>query len=139
MSIISRSEAKGLGLKRYFTGASCAQGHIAERYVSGRQCVACTLERDKLPRNRQRNKELRRARKYGVDAEEYAARLANQGYGCAICSTQLSNDKQQHLDHDHETGRTRGILCHACNVGLGHFKDSTELLKRALQYLERTE
>jgi len=43
--VISRAEARAQGLKRYFTGELCANGHIAERKVAGRQCVKCDLER----------------------------------------------------------------------------------------------
>lgn len=50
---------------------------------------------------------------------------------CQICGSQDSLK----LDHDHQTGKFRGVLCHHCNVGLGNFKDSSELLDKAKAYL----
>lgn len=61
---------------------------------------------------------------------------------CAICGKDIREGaKLVHIDHCHETGAIRGILCHNCNVGLGHFKDSVDRLQSAIDYLEefRTE
>jgi hypothetical protein len=56
---------------------------------------------------------------------------------CAICGKVAEWGKRGlHRDHDHKTGKTRGYLCHNCNVGLGHFKDSPKLLQKAIEYLE---
>lgn len=54
---------------------------------------------------------------------------------CAICSSERGTHNHS-LDHDHATGKLRGILCHNCNVGLGHFKDDTALMHKAIAYLE---
>ncbi len=55
---------------------------------------------------------------------------------CAICDA--PRGKRNHaLDHCHSTGKLRGVLCAACNQGLGHFKDSVERLERAIAYLKR--
>ena len=43
------------------------------------------------------------------------------------------------VDHNHETNKIRGLLCHHCNIGLGNFRDSTTLLSVAIEYLERTD
>ena len=61
-------------------------------------------------------------------------------YGlCAICMNNLPGVSSAHLDHCHTTGKYRGLLCHACNVGLGFFKDSTDNLQRAMDYLRSNE
>lgn len=81
------------------------------------------------------------ARKFGITAESFAAILADQGGGCAICGAE---ETAWHVDHDHAccpTTRTcgkcvRGILCRGCNIGLGNFRDDPELLKRAISYLQ---
>jgi hypothetical protein len=53
---------------------------------------------------------------------------------CAICGDGLATP---HIDHDHVTGRVRGILCPSCNIGLGRFKDDVSRLKSGIAYLER--
>ena len=55
---------------------------------------------------------------------------------CAICGA--ARGKRNHaLDHDHATGRLRGILCGPCNAGIGMFRDNIDLLRKAIEYLER--
>lgn len=75
--------------------------------------------------------------KYGITQEEYDARLLAQGGKCAICRTTDPGGRGNNwnIDHCHETGEIRGLLCWSCNTGLGKFKDSKELLKNAYDYL----
>lgn len=70
---------------------------------------------------------------YGITEEEYALMLENQDRRCAICHKKTS--KRLHVDHDHKTGKIRGLLCQKCNHGLGQFNDDTDLLHRASEYL----
>lgn len=72
-------------------------------------------------------------RRYGIDLPEYEALLAAQGGVCAICGAESPN----HIDHDHATGKVRGILCFNCNGGLGQFHDDKSLLLSAVLYLDR--
>jgi hypothetical protein len=64
--------------------------------------------------------------------DQYDSVLVAQGDGCAICKK--SDDLA--IDHDHDTGLFRGILCRSCNAALGMFKDDSDLLRRAAEYLE---
>lgn len=73
--------------------------------------------------------------KYGVTCEIYDAILASQQGGCAICGIKPGN-RRLAIDHDHATGRVRGILCSNCNQGIGHLRDTPALLYSAAQYLE---
>lgn len=80
--------------------------------------------------------------KYGLSVEEFAARVEAQGGACAVCTDQFtvlaalfSGRTVWHVDHDHETGAVRGVLCFRCNAGLGSFKDDPERLSRAASYL----
>lgn len=84
-------------------------------------------------------------RKYRLTEESYAALIAGQGGGCAICggvNEQLSRSRTPFplgVDHDHVTTAVRGALCSDCNSGLGLFKDSPWLLSIAIAYLEAAE
>lgn len=63
-------------------------------------------------------------------------KLSEQRGKCALCDEQMSAETAC-LDHDHTTGVLRGVLCRRCNVGLGFFKDSEELLMQAIDYLRK--
>ncbi len=66
----------------------------------------------------------------------YQAMFLQQNGNCAICGTNQSQLKRElALDHDHATGKLRGLLCDRCNVGLGMFQDNKERLLQAIQYL----
>lgn len=77
---------------------------------------------------------------YGISPEEYADHLIVQKGVCAICfqpETEIIRGKIRLLavDHDHATGKVRGLLCQDCNLGLGRFNDDPELLGSAISYL----
>jgi hypothetical protein len=74
-------------------------------------------------------------RKYGLSLEQYEAILAQQGGGCGICGRPPSGRISLHVDHDHRSGRIRGLLCFVCNSSLGEF-DDPDLLQAALRYVE---
>ncbi len=80
-------------------------------------------------------------RRFGITQEQYEAILKKQDGLCAICSkpqgSGTNQDKRLAVDHDHKTGKIRGLLCTNCNPGLGFFKDDIVFLKRAIEYLER--
>jgi Recombination endonuclease VII len=77
---------------------------------------------------------------YGLTLEQYDAMVAAQEGRCAVCGTDTpGNARQKHwrIDHCHDNGHVRGLLCHACNTGLGSFKDDPDLLRAAIAYLEK--
>lgn len=91
-----------------------------------------------------KNKESQRAlylkRAYGLTVEQYEA-LGNR---CGICGAEQGNANRTngdgkpyrlHVDHCHDTGRIRGVLCINCNMGIGYFKHDIELLRKAIEYL----
>lgn len=75
-------------------------------------------------------------REYGLTVEEFEAMLLAQSGRCAICITPFAEVKEPHVDHDHKTGAVRGLLCKDCNLVLGCVDDSTDLLARAIAYLD---
>lgn len=89
--------------------------------------------RDRL----RRNERLRRYAIMGTSEAEYAAMLEAQSGVCAICGTSESDARKGVLDvdHDHQTGRIRGLLCSACNTAIGLLRDDPVLLASAIRYL----
>lgn len=77
-------------------------------------------------------------KKYGMTIAEHAAMFAAQGFACGACgSPEPNSQKGWSTDHCHATNKVRGILCHHCNVGLGHAKDNLDTLRAWIVYLER--
>ena len=81
-------------------------------------------------------------RRHGITLDEYQVRLDEQKGVCAICyreETDIGNNSNKAralaVDHNHNTGEIRGLLCASCNIGLGKFGDSEEILARAVNYL----
>lgn len=97
------------------------------------------LELYRDPERRARRAELRRLRVHGLTTSEFASLLNNQDNCCAICRCAFVHDQQRHVDHDHETGKLRGILCAACNLGIGMFHDNPAVLLKAVDYLRSAE
>jgi hypothetical protein len=73
-------------------------------------------------------------RTFGITQVDYDVRLVSQGGGCAICGKQPEKISL-HVDHDHITGKIRGLLCVGCNNALGQFRDDPALLTRAIAYV----
>jgi hypothetical protein len=116
-------------------------------------CKRCKAERMRAANKRYRQRHPDRARRrdrawhlrkhYGITVTLYEELLASQDGRCAICGTQdpamaqgASSGRSLAVDHDHETGAIRGLLCMPCNLGLGYLRDDPNNLRRAAQYLE---
>jgi len=77
-------------------------------------------------------------RKFNLSEQDYEQMLTSQEGCCAICrQTYCSTGYRFAVDHCHVTGKIRGLLCQACNTGIGKLKDNVDLLKRAIEYLEK--
>lgn len=77
-------------------------------------------------------------RRFGISVDEYDRMLAAQGGGCAICGRKTVGQKGRknfHVDHCHRTKKVRGLLCAACNQGLGAFSDDPKRFRAAADYL----
>jgi hypothetical protein len=116
-------------------------------------CKSCTLKIQQNGNYRLRYKERdpegvtaekRRRhikRMYGVTPEWYDAMMVAQGSACAICEqpetvTRFGKLKLLAVDHDHATGKPRGLLCQGCNQGIGHLGEDIGRMEAAAQYLE---
>jgi hypothetical protein len=86
----------------------------------------------------QRDSYLRRT--YGITEDDYERLLIAHDGGCWICAKRPKDGgRRLHVEHDHKTGRVRGLACWRCNRGLQHFKDDAILFRSAADYLESDE
>lgn len=81
-------------------------------------------------------------RKYGLTLADWNLLLKDQNNSCAICQNTFILDNPKHklfprVDHNHQTGKIRGLLCNACNTVLGFFKEDITVLSRAQHYITR--
>ncbi|MFY9589082.1 MAG: endonuclease VII domain-containing protein [Actinomycetota bacterium] len=106
-----------------------------KNYKDGRHpyCKPCHNARGKETRDRlyggSRHYHLKR--RYGIGAAEVDELIRKQGGVCAICRTRAP----EHVDHDHDTGKVRGVLCFGCNGGLGQFLDNVDWMTSAIDYI----
>jgi hypothetical protein len=129
-------------------------GYNPEHYKNNKDAYAAK-SRAWRERNKERCKENRRRhyvenkeanlaysaeyslkRKFNITKEQYDTMLHEQGGVCAICKGVCT--RALAVDHCHTTGKVRGLLCNNCNRGIGHLKDSVEILEAAINYLRRT-
>ena len=101
------------------------------------QCKKCKSEYDKIRnlKNPIDRKNINLKNRYGISYDEKQQMYIDQKGKCAICKTQLDNGKHTCVDHCHETGKIRKLLCKSCNILIGHSKENIHILKNAVQYL----
>lgn len=104
-----------------------------------------SLAQQKIYRNsahgKAKNTEGRLRRTFGLSVSEYNQMYCAQGGKCAIChqpETRMVKGQPTQLavDHDHETGQVRKLLCHACNVSLGLLQENTDRMLNMVAYVE---
>ncbi len=94
--------------------------------------------RNNLDSNREKGRDKALKRAYGITREEFSIILETQNTSCASCGIKEPGGRGNwHVDHNHNTGKIRGLLCHRCNTGLGLFLESETILKEAIKYLRK--
>lgn len=120
---------------------ACAKMRYQQRYASNPELFR-KRQRDWQRRNPERHKqhcrrkrEAAKAKKFGLTRNEFLVIRArrDRGGNCPICKQPVEKFV---IDHDHVTGRIRGLICERCNFALGDFKDNPELIRRAIEYLQ---
>tara|TARA_R110002153_G_scaffold74070_1_gene192876 strand:+ start:1468 stop:1848 length:381 start_codon:yes stop_codon:yes gene_type:complete len=88
--------------------------------------------------NKERNRCTKLQRDFGITQADFLEMSEKQGHVCAICKQPETSKKKKNLsvDHNHDTGVVRGLLCNGCNTALGLFKDDAANLAKAIFYLE---
>lgn len=97
----------------------------------------CQCDGTRMPGRRRCRGCTQRWTKYRLTTHDYFAMLANQAGLCGICTTPMSPGRGTHVDHDHETGRVRMLLCALCNTLVGHTRESPLLLAALDEYVAR--
>jgi hypothetical protein len=131
--------------------ATCREWYL--RNIETERERARNRKRVNGPKDRERNKKWAAANpeqaryhsrkkllgsKYNMTIEEHDALFASQGSVCGACGSAEPNSKKGwSTDHCHSTGVVRGIVCHHCNIGIGHAKDSIKTLRAWISYLEK--
>jgi NMD protein affecting ribosome stability and mRNA decay len=99
------------------------------------------LNKDKCQQysNKDKNQKKWLKTRYGLTLEDWNMMFEEQGGVCAICKSPdpKGHHGRFHVDHDHVTGKIRGLLCDTCNRGIGMFYDSPVMLRSAATYLEK--
>ena len=108
--------------------------HRSQLDGRGVYCKPCHNKRGRENKRRNGgNRHYHLKGRYGIGVAEVELMMSAQGGLCALCRTRPATQ----VDHDHETGAIRGILCLYCNAGLGAFRDDPRIIASAIEYLER--
>lgn len=114
--------------------------HGANGYSNyGCRCELCKSGWTESTRGYVRKRHLEKT--YGFTPEQWEVKFDNQGRCCASCGDgrKPGSKRRFHVDHNHTTGAIRGILCHSCNVALGHLKEDKERIRALIDYIEAYE
>lgn len=140
------------GLNRFYKSSKSSSGRKG-------QCIECykrvgdeyrsrpevrKVYSEKAKRRREEEPERHRTyyrksalrNKYGITLGDYDAMLREQNGRCAICFSPQPSGVSLYIDHCHDTGAVRGLLCHPCNAGIGFLEDDVNRMKSAIRYLE---
>jgi len=138
---IERLRQSHLGQASWNKGrGGCKRGHdptLYKKMPSGIfVCLGC--KRENGAKYRAKNREVlrlkNRVKRYGIDIEVFEQYWLKQKGMCAICGSSLEGNNFC-IDHAHGNGIVRGILCVACNTGIGCLRDSTDIMRNAVRYL----
>lgn len=92
--------------------------------------------RELYRKNSQKELDRIRYKKYGITGDEFRALVEKQGIKCPICNKDIT--KNPTVDHDHSTGKIRGLICSPCNLAIGNAEDSPDRLRAMANYLEKS-
>lgn len=95
------------------------------------------IRRNWVLNNPTKEKNRRLVYSTGITLEQYEEMLKNQNGVCCICNHISEDGRQLCVDHCHNTGKIRGLLCNKCNAGIGFFKDRIDVLSSAINYLQK--
>jgi hypothetical protein len=129
---------------------ACMRGRAQKAYAKNPEkfrALSITWKRANPEKARATERRTHLRENYGVTDAQYDAMLLGQNGVCAVCRNPEQSNWQRRgrpaaslrrlcVDHDHETGAVRGLLCNQCNMGLARFRDSAQFLRAAAEYLD---
>jgi hypothetical protein len=101
----------------------------------GRSSNRASVRRYTSSNKGRETKRLRRFKKYGITEDKYLGLLVLQLHKCAMCSSDFGPMNKPRIDHDHNSGKVRSLLCNNCNWRLGFVENNLEWTKEAIEYL----
>lgn len=111
---------------------------IKERTKNHPSCIAARQKYREKPEVKESRRNYRLVTQYGITNSDYEEMLEAQEFKCAGCGTHQNElTKKLNVDHDHNTGAVRGLLCGNCNRALGLVKDNLSTLENLITYLEK--
>lgn len=115
---------------------NCKKWNLANKERKANSSKQYREKAKKLPGYKEfsRNRALKRC--YGITSEDYNKMIFEQDFKCKLCLNSPASDKRLHVDHNHDTGKVRGLLCHQCNWYLGKIDRDVHLLERISDYIK---
>lgn len=129
---------------QYYDGVECKVCNTTKRQLHDNRCHECLKRRQDIYNMKGREKNFMQV--HGVSYAQRDQMYADQNGLCLICKEAgnidllakgASTKGRLFIDHCHDTGKVRGLICNACNIGLGVFKDNPEILEQATVYLRK--
>ena len=128
ISLLDRESPTGLKVRRILTRRKSSL-----KYYHANREAKRKYQKENQPRNTKYVWEWSLKNEYGISVEIFYQMLLSQSGRCVTCSVAL---QKLHVDHDHQTGVVRGLLCGPCNMALGLVKEKQEVLRAMIDYLE---
>lgn len=109
--------------------------------IKKKKKIYCNNNKDKIrdyyKKNAKKIREHYLKKTYSISFEQLRQMFLSQEGRCAICSKVFNKRKDVHVDHNHNTGEVRGLLCSSCNRGIGYLRDDSSILLKAASYLNK--
>lgn len=119
--------------REHYAHGECRPCYM-RRYAAGRLAIVAAQQRERYRLRPTFYRAKARRQLYGISAEDYRSLVIGQAGRCLVCGRVPDHDL--HVDHDHLTGKIRGLLCNQCNRGIGLLSDDPHRLRAAVRYLE---
>lgn len=134
-TLLQENGTKWCGLCKSYQTASQFYKDSSRRDGLRPGCKSCRQKesRQRITPEYSRERTLRR---YKMTSKDYETMISKQRGVCIICQNPPPVGKHLIVDHSHQTGEVRALLCHSCNVALGHLRDDSDLISRVLKYVQ---